>query len=705
MLRPTLADERLVSNPITELIARFRFILFGILILLYAISFNGQWRPGQDSAIYRGLAANLAEGKGYVFGEWATQQVYPGLPLLLAGIQKVMHVPIDDLRAAGALVFVDRRIDTIVSILAIQAMALLTLVVTYRLIRLHYPVWMAVCVTFGVGINSWFLQLSNELLTDVPFLFGVVVALYGWELLQSALTRAASARALLLIVIGLALAGSMRPMFWVVGVSWILVCGWALIRGDRRRFHSVTLIVLLVTWALLIVLDPRHQAGMEPFSATYERELHQVLPDSPQSIQRRLHEALRNELPAAFFGEQMAPLSIVASLVLLGSCLLLFRRHTMWACMIFVAFAVTVLVSTTARYYIMVLPMMLLGWLLMLLAIVRRLPHRWGTVVLFLGLALVTCNNLTAAIGFIREQRSRPFLAHYKGGKYVQLLKMCDVVRQQVSEQDRVLGPLASLMSYVSGRTVLSQREVLAGGPVPAYPQLMADAQIGYAVFPGRAYRAKEPYISKLMEKNVIYPAKKLAWVDDWYLARIRVRVPRVPDWRDLPKGWTPPQPSTRPARKPPSTAATQPKKKPATRPTTRPTTRSTTRPTTRPAKKPSTRATTRPTTRPATRPATPPSTTRSASLDRMDQVRLAISTMLSPRWLAASGAEASALRSHGIPAPAALAARLSKSSPLPSDPMLLSRKYPRAATPSSPIALSALAIVSRIERDCGWLW
>ena len=57
---------------------------------------------------------------------------------------------------------------------------LLTLVFTYRLIRMHYPQWVAVCITFGLGINAWFLQLSNSLLTDVPFLLGLVMAVVAW---------------------------------------------------------------------------------------------------------------------------------------------------------------------------------------------------------------------------------------------------------------------------------------------------------------------------------------------------------------------------------------------------------------------------------------------------------------------------------------------------------------------------------------------
>src|SRR5947207_2463238 len=37
-------------------------LLFALCLALFVISFNGRWRIGLDSSIYRGLAANLAAG-------------------------------------------------------------------------------------------------------------------------------------------------------------------------------------------------------------------------------------------------------------------------------------------------------------------------------------------------------------------------------------------------------------------------------------------------------------------------------------------------------------------------------------------------------------------------------------------------------------------------------------------------------------------
>ena len=48
------------------------------------------WRVGVDSALYRGLARSLVRGDGYVFAGEHHKHAYPGLPLMLAGIEKLV---------------------------------------------------------------------------------------------------------------------------------------------------------------------------------------------------------------------------------------------------------------------------------------------------------------------------------------------------------------------------------------------------------------------------------------------------------------------------------------------------------------------------------------------------------------------------------------------------------------------------------------
>src|SRR5829696_6920705 len=85
-------DHSLTAPPargLPALIERMARPLFMFIALLYLVSFNGKWRIGLDSANYRGLADAIASGRGYHFGDWAGHNIYPGFPLLLAGLQKV----------------------------------------------------------------------------------------------------------------------------------------------------------------------------------------------------------------------------------------------------------------------------------------------------------------------------------------------------------------------------------------------------------------------------------------------------------------------------------------------------------------------------------------------------------------------------------------------------------------------------------------
>ena len=72
-------------------------------------------------------------------------------------------------------------------IIVMHLIAFGCLVFTYKLVRLRFPQWLAVIVTFTVGINGWFVELTDELLTDIPFVL-CLLALYGWERLASRFT-------------------------------------------------------------------------------------------------------------------------------------------------------------------------------------------------------------------------------------------------------------------------------------------------------------------------------------------------------------------------------------------------------------------------------------------------------------------------------------------------------------------------------------
>ena len=102
----------------------------------------------------------------------------------------------------------------------------------------------------------------------------------------------------------------------------------------------------LLVWFAFACFDPRTK-GFAPLGGGYEREAISIVTDSPTADmgtriaslgQRALADTpklLAVHLPAAFLGQVPTPiLGVAISLLLIGSSLLIIRRHPIWALLI-----------------------------------------------------------------------------------------------------------------------------------------------------------------------------------------------------------------------------------------------------------------------------------------------------------------------------------------------------------------------------------
>ena len=89
----TLHTSATPSNRLFDLIPRLRWVYFVLVAAFMLLSFNGQWRVGRDSAAYRGLGHRLVTTGKYVFRDKQEDTRYPGMPLLLAGVERVEPDP------------------------------------------------------------------------------------------------------------------------------------------------------------------------------------------------------------------------------------------------------------------------------------------------------------------------------------------------------------------------------------------------------------------------------------------------------------------------------------------------------------------------------------------------------------------------------------------------------------------------------------
>src|SRR5439155_13547077 len=203
--------------------------------------------------------------------------------------------------------------------------------------------------------------------------------------------------------------------------------------------------------------------------------------------------------------------------------------------LILLTVGVTMVMGPVPRYYVMVLPLMMLSWFVLTLEIARRVPHHRADLVILAGILLITITNATRCAKVIGEQRG--WNNAEEGPKWAAVLAMSEHVRQIVAPGEKVIAPGATIMSYLSGRDVVMSRDILPTSKKETnWPSHLAALNIRYAIFPSQVYRKAERKIRDLMDKQVIVPTERVAKEGDLVLARVEIKVPPPgQDWRKRP--------------------------------------------------------------------------------------------------------------------------------------------------------------------------
>lgn len=501
------------ATPFTRWLEKYRFVFFVGIALFVLVQFNGQWRIGLDSSLYRGVAENLVAGKGYTFAGREQTLIYPGLPFLLALSHKL----------TGS--------NSIVPVLMLfNVLAVFTMVGVYHLIRLRYPLWIAVVVMCGVGLNARFVQQSQEVMTDAPFLFGCVMAMLGWELLAVETTRARLIGATALLLLGLLFAATMRPTFWVLAVAWGIVIAWNVIRyRDRRSWIGLGVIGVLTAFAAWRLQSANILKG------GYEQQFLQSLSALGEKLTRNGLQLFSHELPEAFFSERLWHFGLPMAILILVGCAIVVRRQPLWGLQVFILTAVMLTMSDVPRYYLMVLPTLWLGYVLVLLWATQRLPLWARDWTLFTLFSLANCINIVINLGLFREQHFGEFLRSYHGGEYVKLVELSEVIKEQIRPDEVVIGPYGQVLTYLSGRPILNGKLLgFEAKPVSKFPQLAAGAAPKYLIGPDSAYEAKDSALRSLLRRGIVTPGKLVIRTDSFWISQATVNVP-TGDWKKLP--------------------------------------------------------------------------------------------------------------------------------------------------------------------------
>jgi hypothetical protein len=465
---PALPSPRSFADYVLAWVDAHRLKLFVAVAALYLLGFNGQWRLDADSALYLSIGRNLAEGRGYTYHGQSHSLAYPGMPWLFAGLFKVFGT------------------DTLVPAdMAMLLCSVAALGLVYRLFLLHAGRPTAVLMTVALALSRTFFRYSFELLSDMPFLMGVMAFLVGYESVfhrrydRDVTESLPSARAkprwydAVLLLAGLAVAMVTRPTMWALLAAVVVSVVLSLFTRPLRRGWVILGIgfvaAALTAGVLFYALDPR-RGKAEHAAGDYERAFVDKLMTQPREIARKM---LRQNLPEilhpgaaeAVFGvdwghldtaRRYLPLGVVPSLISIAAGVMLIRRRLLWGTWVALSVLTMLVTLTEVRYFLQVLPLLLYGWWVMLVWIDRRIARRrWLNLLPMTVFILLVAVNAGRCIYLMVEQRSSPFLEGYRRGKYALVPELTQLLQSHTPPEAWVLvpeRPLGRILTFTSGR-------------------------------------------------------------------------------------------------------------------------------------------------------------------------------------------------------------------------------------------------------------
>jgi hypothetical protein len=445
-LEPGAVTAERVTDWLPETLDRRRWFVFAGIAVVYLLGFNGQWLVEPDGGLYLSLARNLALGRGYTYGGIRHHTVYPGFPVALAGLYRAF--PSHVVLAA----------DIFILLCAAASLALV-----YRLILLAYDRPTAVLVTLGVGLSHEFFQYSFEILTDMPFLMGVMALLAGHEALFGPRAKPRWWDWTLLVG-GVIVATTTRPTMIGLLAAWIVALLYvAVIQRNWKTGAAIGLCAAVV--GAFVIFDPRRAAGhgiaggYEEYAITELSQARVLWFNARENIQALLDPILAKTA----FGMRLWPawVSALSGVAVAIAAVALITKRVLWGLWVILTLLTVILFVSNDRYLLSILPLIVLGWWNVIRGINQRVAGRLGNVLagalLFAGMG----PNIAQVIGVIYHQRAVPFLAEYKGGKYEPFARIASDVARQTGPGDLILCPpkSARMIAFLTDRTCFEQNE------------------------------------------------------------------------------------------------------------------------------------------------------------------------------------------------------------------------------------------------------
>jgi hypothetical protein len=491
--------RRLASTSLLAWVDRWRVPLLVFVLLGYLVGFNGQWRMSNDSSHYLVIARNIAGGQGYSHPDGMQRRVAPGLPYVIAATFRVFGT--ESLTPA---------------LVVMWTASLIVLALTYWLFGLVGGRALAVLMTFLLAVNVEFYRHSSLLLTEMPFMIGAMGLLVGYERIHRRAGPVVWSGALM--GAGLLVMAAFRSVALVFVAALLVTLAIELVR--RRRYGALvgayTLLLALVAaarWADPSLAHPFQLGSDEQFlKARLVDDLPRTLTQIGANAHRLFTDALAEALFGVDFGFMAAPLCLMA----LACALILIRVRLLWFVLIFTFICQWLLIMVTERYCLPILPLLIFAWWRGAVWLEPRLPTRWAVPILALMMALLVVPNAIRIGDVLLEQRSVPFIACYKDGRYDSPSRLAEWIRPNTEPDAMIFAPrkYCPVIFYRSDRHTVSSVTRDLRRATFVYAALPADSPVPEALVQ-RRWTLDEPLVTIAGEDSdrawTLYPVNRRA--------------------------------------------------------------------------------------------------------------------------------------------------------------------------------------------------
>lgn len=491
-------EETPLSARLLDWVDGRRMWVLGGLVLLYAVSFTGRWRVAPDSALAMSLGRSLSEGAGFVYHGRPHKWVEPGLPWVVAG----------SFRAFGSESYFPLTVFVLASGIA-------ALVLAYQFFQLQVGRAGAVLLTALLAVTETFYRYCYQIVTDMPFLVGLLAVMLAYERLTQPRQEASAGgpsqpggkwRHWAMLAVGILVMNAFRPTVITFVGALAVATAWHLLRGPYRLRHALIFAVVAMSMLAFRLTDPRRATVGE--SAHREATLKSLLTERRgfafhRMLTRYVPEMLSEHTPEAVLGVELGMgLDQAFSVTLIALGVALATRRVLWGAWVAATMAQMAFWLPRERYYLPILPLLLLALWYAALWLERRLKPPYGKFAFAGVLLFLFVPNFLQDGVFIAEQRWRGItISDLRDPSIRPLVEMGGVIAQRVNDDDIVLGQSFRELTYFSRRKVVGAPRALRQPPTEKQEQLFDEELRGavrlFAVMP----EAKAGHVQTLAQR------------------------------------------------------------------------------------------------------------------------------------------------------------------------------------------------------------